>query len=68
MLEIRTDLAIESKELYRETNKEEAPGVEVEKLEDEEYEITRVKILDEKEKKVWGGNQRVHTLLFKYLN
>ena len=48
MLEIRTDLAIESKELYRETNKEEAPGVEVEKLEDEEYEITRVKILDEK--------------------
>ena len=48
MLEIRTDLDIESKELYRETNKEEAPGVEVEKLEDEEYEITRVKILDEK--------------------
>ena len=48
MLEIRTDLAIESRELYQETKKEEAPGVEMEKVEEEEYEITRVKVLDKR--------------------
>ena len=54
MLEIRTDLAIESRELYQETNKEEAPGVEVEEIEDEEYEINRVKVLDERGEKSLG--------------
>ncbi len=47
MIEIRTDLAIENRELYQEENKEEVPGVEVEKEEGKDYIVTRVKILDE---------------------
>ncbi len=40
MIEIRTDLAIENRELYQEENKEEVPGVEVEKEEGKDYIIT----------------------------
>lgn len=47
MIEIRTDLAIENRELYQEKNEEEVPGVEVEKEEQKDYIVTRVKILDE---------------------
>ncbi|EOC99288.1 GPR endopeptidase [Caldisalinibacter kiritimatiensis] len=47
MFQMRTDLAIEARELYKERNKEEIPGVEVEKEEANEYVITRVKVLDE---------------------
>ena len=47
MIEIRTDLAIENRELYQEKNKEEVSGVEVEKEEGKDYTVTRVKILDE---------------------
>ena len=60
MLEIRTDLAIESRELYQEIKKEEAPGVEVEKLDDEEYEITRVKVLDERGEESLGKPKGVY--------
>lgn len=47
MIEIRTDLAIENRELYQEKNKGEVPGVKVEKDEGKDYIVTRVKILDE---------------------
>lgn len=60
MLEIRTDLAIESRELYQETVKEEAPGVEVEKIEEEEYEITRVRVMDEIGEKSLGKPKGVY--------
>lgn len=46
MIEIRTDLAIENRELYKETNKEDPKGVAIEKVEEEDYTVTRVKILD----------------------
>ena len=46
MYQIRTDLAIENRELYRESNPEEVKGVEVENEEEKEYIITRVKVLD----------------------
>lgn len=47
MIEIRTDLAIENREIFQEKHNEEVPGVEVEKEEKEDYTVTRVKILDE---------------------
>ena len=47
MIEIRTDLAIENREIYQEKNSGEVPGVEVEKEEGRDYTVTRVKILDE---------------------
>lgn len=47
MFKARTDLAIEARELYRERESVEVEGVEVEKEENDEYDITRVKILNE---------------------
>lgn len=52
MLQIRTDLAIEARELYKEKNNVEVSGVEVEREEEENYTITRVKIVNE-----YGANQ-----------
>ena len=54
MFQVRTDLAIEARELYTEQNKREVPGVEVEREEEKEYTITRVKILDETGSKNMG--------------
>ncbi|AFS78842.1 germination protease Gpr [Gottschalkia acidurici 9a] len=47
MFQVRTDLAIEARELYREGSNREISGVEVEKEEQEDYSVTRVKILNE---------------------
>lgn len=60
MIEIRTDLAIENRELYQEKNKEEVPGVEVEKEEEEDYTVTRVKILDELGSKNLGKPEGIY--------
>lgn len=46
MYQIRTDLAIENRELYKQSNKIESKGVKVDKEENENYNITRVKILN----------------------
>ncbi len=46
MYEIRTDLAVESREIYRQTNNQHSSGIEVEKEEKDEYSVTRIKILD----------------------
>ncbi|WP_425446129.1 GPR endopeptidase [Dethiothermospora halolimnae] len=47
MYEVHTDLALEARELYKEQNNVEVPGVEVDKDNDKDYTITRVKILDD---------------------
>jgi len=47
MFNIRTDLALESTEIYKQTEKKEAPGIEVETDESENYTVTRIKIVDE---------------------
>lgn len=47
MYKIRTDLAIEARELYKERSQKEVTGVEVEREDDKNYTITRVKILNE---------------------
>lgn len=46
MYQIRTDLAIENRQLYKEVNAEESKGVEIDKDEQDNYIITRVKILN----------------------
>lgn len=47
IFQVRTDLAIEAKELYNKEKDVEIPGVSVDREEEAEYVITRVKILDE---------------------
>jgi len=51
---IRTDLALEAKEIYEEESKESIPGVKVEKDENENIKITRVKITEETGVKALG--------------
>lgn len=46
MFQVRTDLAIESRELYKERTKKEVPGVKVDKEQKKDIGITRVEILD----------------------
>lgn len=47
MFQVRTDLAIEAREVYQQRNKGEIKDVNVEKEEKDNYEVTRVKILNE---------------------
>lgn len=47
MINVRTDLAVEAKEIYKEENKKDAEGVIVEELEDEGTKITKVKVLND---------------------
>lgn len=47
MFNLRTDLAVESREIYRESNNQESPGVDIETEEGKEYKVTRIKILDD---------------------
>lgn len=54
MFQIRTDLAVEARELYKENTKEEIPGVEVEQKEDQFAMITHVKILDSQGSEIMG--------------
>lgn len=54
MFNIRTDLAVESREIYKKAYDKEAPGVEVETEESENYTISRVKILNEYGEKELG--------------
>ncbi|WDV44560.1 GPR endopeptidase [Clostridiaceae bacterium M8S5] len=46
MFQVRTDLAIESRELYKEGRDVEISGVEVDVKEEKDYKITRVKVLN----------------------
>ncbi|MCG8540574.1 MAG: GPR endopeptidase [Clostridia bacterium] len=55
MFQVRTDLAVETRELYKENKQQEIPGVEVEKDQMEnEIEVTRVKIIDEQGSQLMG--------------
>ncbi|MDR7857099.1 GPR endopeptidase [Tissierella sp.] len=46
MFQVRTDLAIENRELYKIERNEESKGIEIEKEEKENYTVTKVKVLD----------------------
>ncbi len=57
MFQIRTDLALETRELYRENTKQEIPGVEVEQKEEDFAVVTRVKVLDQQGSQIMGKPQ-----------
>ncbi|HSH34719.1 GPR endopeptidase [Schnuerera sp.] len=60
MIQIRTDLAIENREIYKEKNDGEVPGVEVEEDSGDNYTVTRVKILDEIGEKHLGKSKGIY--------
>lgn len=60
MIEIRTDLAIENREMYQEQNEGEIPGIKVENEEGKDYTITRVRILDELGEKNLGKPRGIY--------
>ena len=47
MYQLRTDLAIENQEIYKQKNSVESTGVDIEKDQQDNYIVTRVKILNE---------------------
>lgn len=47
MITIRTDLAVENREIYKKIYREDSKGVDVEKEEKENYIVTRIKVLNE---------------------
>lgn len=52
MLNIRTDLAVEAKEIYEEQNKGKIPGVEVKDYVEKDIKVTEVSILDDVGEKI----------------
>lgn len=54
MKNIRTDLAIEAKEIYEKENKSKIPGVQVEEEKDGDIRITKVRILDDSGERAMG--------------
>ncbi|QZY56533.1 GPR endopeptidase [Crassaminicella profunda] len=54
MFQIRTDLALETRELYQEKTKQEIPGVQVEQREEDFATITDVKVLNGEGSRIMG--------------
>lgn len=54
MISIRTDLAVEAQEIYKEKNKESIPGTEVEEVSYGDIKVSNVKILDDEGEKIMG--------------
>ena len=46
MYQIRTDLAIENREIYKNERNKDSRGINVEKEENESYIVTRIKVLN----------------------
>lgn len=46
MFEIRTDLAVENRELYKQEDKSQSEGIDIEKEENNSYTVTRIKVLN----------------------
>ncbi len=54
MFRIRTDLALETRELYREEKEQEIPGVEVKQIEEDFATVTRVVVLNQQGSEIMG--------------
>jgi len=54
MINVRTDLAIEARQIYKEENNEEADGVEIEESVEDDTRITKVRIINEDGAKKMG--------------
>lgn len=63
MFQIRTDLALEAREMYKKKYKKEIPGVEVEKEENKDYVVTRVKIINDVGQKEMGKKIGTYTTI-----
>lgn len=61
MLRIHTDLAVESREIYREENNIEVEDVSVEVVEEENYSVTIVEVLNK------DGSQKINKPIGKYI-
>lgn len=61
MYQIRTDLAVEAREIYSEEKEQEIPGIEVKREEEEDYTITRIKVLNEL------GEKRINKMKGNYI-
>jgi spore protease len=60
---IRTDLAIEAREMYSEDKNVEIPGVKVDREENENYTVTRIEILDDKGKEIMGKEKGIYVTI-----
>ena len=47
MINVRTDLAVEARQIYKEENNKEADGVEIEEIMEDDTRITKVRIINE---------------------
>lgn len=63
MISIRTDLAVEAREIYNEGKEKEIPGVEVKTKNGENMTVTIVKILDKKGEKIIGKPMGTYTTI-----
>lgn len=54
MVNIRTDLALEAKEIYEKENKKEIPGVKADEYMEDNIKVTNVQVLDEEGEKAMG--------------
>ncbi|MDU5080588.1 GPR endopeptidase [Tissierella sp. P1] len=61
MYQIRTDLALENRELYKQASNEDSKGVDIEKEEKESYIVTRIKVLNKE------GSENIHKPIGTYI-
>lgn len=61
MFQIRTDLAVENRELYKEEDKSYSEGIDVEKEENDSYTVTRIKVLNK------GGSVNIRKPIGTYI-
>lgn len=61
MYQIRTDLAVENRELYKQASNGDSKGVDIEKEEKESYIVTRIKVLNKE------GSENIHKPIGTYI-
>jgi len=61
LYQIRTDLAIENREIYKNERNEDSKGINLEKEENESYIITRIKVLNKE------GSENLHRPIGNYI-
>jgi spore protease len=61
LYQIRTDLAVENRELYKQASNEDSKGVDIEKEEKESYIVTRIKVLNKE------GSENIHKPIGTYI-
>ncbi len=60
MFRVRTDLALETRELYRENSRQEIPGVEVEQKEEDFATVTKVTVINQQGSEIMGKPEGIY--------